>query len=409
MEKYIIGFWGCYFGTIGLMVAGSVFGFVRSLRRVSANAALTALASAFFAVAFLSGLPIEDDDNLDRFLAHVAVATSALLICLFISMLGLFRESRTRLRPVLMLAGLSLGVLVSGWLMPPRAALAAGLAEAVLLGLVALGLSLRSALRRERLAKMSVVGVFFMLIALGGLGWIALERDHAPWQVHVMSALAGTVYLATMATALWARYAYLIELNRVMKLGPDYDLVTRMRSHAQTGPMVSAAFQHYRKNPAPLGIMVISIANLYVLEKLYGQPAVNHALFVCAGRLQRSVPTSIEMGRLGNDSFLLLMPECRDSGQLIRLAHTVQAHLSKSVTLHTSLEMASLDHEKPQQTRWVADIGVGLLRVSKAEARASESVALVRGVSRTAWTYPSRIGWYDEGSGEIAAMPAMAA
>lgn len=252
MEKYIIGFWGCYFGTIGLMVAGSVFGFVRSLRRVSANAALTALASAFFAVAFLSGLPIEDDDNLDRFLAHVAVATSALLICLFISMLGLFRESRTRLRPVLMLAGLSLGVLVSGWLMPPRAALAAGLAEAVLLGLVALGLSLRSALRRERLAKMSVVGVFFMLIALGGLGWIALERDHAPWQVHVMSALAGTVYLATMATALWARYAYLIELNRVMKLGPDYDLVTRMRSHAQTGPMVSAAFQHYRKNPAPL-------------------------------------------------------------------------------------------------------------------------------------------------------------
>lgn len=50
-------------------------------------------------------------------------------------------------------------------------------------------------------------------------------------------------------------------------------------------------------------MIVVSIANLYVLEKLYGLAAMNHALFVCAGRLRRSVPAHVEMGRLGKDGF----------------------------------------------------------------------------------------------------------
>ena len=411
MEKYIIGFWGCYFGTIGLMVAGSIFGFVRSLRRVSANAALTALASAFFAVTFLGGLPIEDAAVLQRFLAHVAAVTSSLLLCLLFSMLGLFREPEARRRPMLMLGGLTLATLSAGWLLSPWMALVLGLGQASLLALVALGLSLRSAWHRERLAWMAVVGVFFMLIALAGLGWIALDQDHlVPWQVHVASALAGTVYLATMATALWARYAYLIELRQVMKHGVDYDTVTRMRSHVQTGQMIAEAFKHHRKNPAPMGVMVISIANLPALENLYGQAAVNYAMFICAGRVQRAVASGVEVGRLGRDGFVVLMPNCRDSGQLVRLAHAIQLRLTKSVTLHTSFDIASLDHEREpaKQTRWVADIGVGLFRVSNPEARASEAVAQARSVSRTAWTCPSRVAWYDEKSGEIAAMPAMA-
>ena len=409
MEKFIIGFWGCYFGTIGLMVAGCVFGFVKSLHRVAANAALTALASAFLTVVFLGGLPIEQGPLLARFQAHVVAAVSALLLCLLFTMLGLFREARGWRRPGWWLAGLTLVTVAVGWLVPPRQALLLGLAQAGLLGLVGLAFSLRNAWRRERLALTAVVGVFFMLMMLAGLGWIALDLDQVvPWQVHAVSALAGTIYLATMASALWARYAYLIELRQVMEHGFNYDALTRMRSYAQTGPMVTAAFRRHRKNPGPLGIVVISIANLYALEKLYGPLAVNHVLFVCAGRLRHVVPTDIEMGRLARDSFLLLLPGCRDSGQLIRLAHRIRASLARPVTLHSSFEIASLDSAAVQQTRWVASVGVGLLRVSGADARAAESVARVRGVSRSAWASPSRVAWYDEHSGEIVAMPVMA-
>jgi GGDEF domain-containing protein len=225
-----------------------------------------------------------------------------------------------------------------------------------------------------------------------------------PWQAHAVTALAGTAYLATMASVLWTRYSYLIELNRVMAHGPSYDPVTRMRSNSETNNMVSAAFSHYRDQPVPLGVVVVTIANLYVLEKLYGLAAVNHALFVCSGRLRRAVPTHVETGRLGEDGFLLLMRNCHDSGDLIHLARRVQATLSRSVVLNTTLDPSTAaDH----QTRWEAEIGVGVLRVSKTDARADSAVGIGRGMSRAALGYPSRIAWFDETSGEIVDMPVL--
>jgi GGDEF domain-containing protein len=384
------------------MLAGSVFVFIRSLRRVALNAALSAVVSAFFVLAFLGALPIEDADMLSRFLAHVASVVSALLAYLLFSMLGLLRQREVRRRTMLTLAALAAVVMMSGWLTQPQQALRLSLAMVYLLGLVALILSLRSALRGDRLAWMAVSGVLFMLVALAGLGWIALDRAHVPWQVHAASAIAGTAYMATMASVLWMRYAYLIELHQVMAYGPGYDPVTRMRSHSETANMVGAAFKHYRDEPVPLGVIVVSIANLPVLEKLYGPAAVNHALFICAGRLRRVVPAHVEMGRLAGDGFLLLMHNCRDSGALLRLAHTVQAHLAKSVVLNTSIESAFLGK---QRTHWAAEVGVGVQRVSRTDARASRAVAMGRGISRTAWSYPSRVAWYDETSGEIVGMP----
>jgi len=155
-----------------------------------------------------------------------------------------------------------------------------------------------------------------------------------------------------------------------MAMGPSYDPVTRMRSHTETGQMVGDIFRRRRDEPAgpdaaravdagngaegrvggvppaphrsgpQVGVMVVSIGNLYTLERLHGMAAVNHALFVCAGRLRRSVPAYVETGRFSGDGFVLLLRDCNDSGQLIRLAHLVEKRLSKSVVLNTSLDAA---------------------------------------------------------------------
>jgi GGDEF domain-containing protein len=404
MDKYAIGFWGCYFGSAGLMLAGSVFAYIRSLRRIAVNAAASALASTFFVVAFLGGLPISDAATLDRFLAQVASLVSPLLAYLLFSILGILRSQKSQRRAVTLLAALAILVIVVGWAVSPQQALALSLAAAAFLGFVALGFSLRNALRGDRLAWVAVSGVLFMLVAIVGLSWVALDRADVPWQAHAVSALAGTAYLATMASVLWTRYSYLIELNRVMAHGPAYDPVTRMRSNSETNNMVSTAFQHYRDQPVPLGVIVVTIANLYVLEKLYGLAAVNHALFVCAGRLRRTVPTHVEMGRLGEDGFLLLMRNCHDSGDLIHLARRVQEALSRSVVLNTTLDPGTAAHH---QTRWEAEVGVGVLRVSKTDARAASAVGIGRGMSRAALGYPSRIAWFDESSGEIVDMPVL--
>lgn len=436
MDKLAFGFWGVYFGTAVLMLAGSALAFAPSLRRISLNAGLAATASSFFVVAFLGGLPIDDENMLARVLAHIAMLVSGFLAYLLFSILGLLDDKRARLHTRLALTVLVLGVMAAGWLLPPVPSLALGLGFAWTLGVVALAVSLRSVYRGDRQAWTAVLGVFFMLVAMLGLGWIALVRGQEPWPVHAVSALAGTAYLVTMAVALWTRYSYLIELHQVMAMGPSYDPVTRMRSHMETGQMVGDIFRRHRDGLAgpeaarvvdggngtagragdvPLvsqrsgpwvGVMVVSIGNLYALERLHGMAAVNHALFVCAGRLRRAAPAYVEMGRFSGDGFVLLLRDCNDSGQLVRLAHQVEARLSKSVVLNTSLGAARRESE---QTRWQAEIGVGVLLVSDPAARASRVLAACKALSRTAMSYASRVAWLDQASGEAVELPVLEA
>lgn len=427
MDKLAFGFWGFYFGMTALMLAGAALAFARSLHRISLNAGLSASASSFFVFAFLGGLPIEEEGTQARVLAHIAMAVSGFLAYLLFSILGLLDRRKVRHRTRLALAVLALGGMAVSWLLAPQQALMLGLVSAWSLGALAFGIAVRSAYRGDRLAWTAVLGVLFMLIGMAGLGWIALARGQAPWQVHAVSALAGTAYLITMAAALWTRYSYLIELHQVMTLGPSYDPVTRMRSHTETGQMLGDVFRRRRNEPAAsgfsptqddpgaddgrealhrpgrfVGVMVVSIGNLYALERLHGTAAVNHALFVCAGRLQRSVPAFVETGRFSADGFVLLIRNCSDSGQLVRLAHRLGARLSKSVTLNTSLDAARRESE---QTRWQAEIGIGVLLVSDPAAKASGVLATCKAMSRAAMSYASRVAWFDQASGEAVELP----
>lgn len=314
MDKLAFGFWGCYFGLTVLMLAVSAVTFARSLHRISLNAALSASASAFFALAFLGGLPISNEDTLARFLAHVALVVSAFLAYLLFMIVGAMRRRKAQLRIAGALLALAFGSAAIGWFLTPWQSLALGVGVACSLAAFALAVALHNALRGDRLGWTAVAGVFSLLVAMAGMSWIALDRANVPWQVHAVSAIAGTAYVAAMASALWTRYSYLIELRQVMVYGPGYDPVTRMRSHTETGQMIGDAFRHYRSEPASMGVIVVSISNLYVLEKLHGTAAVNHALFVCAGRLRRTVPLRFEIGRLATDGFVVLQRNCQDSG-----------------------------------------------------------------------------------------------
>ena len=402
MEKLAIGLWGCYFGTVVWMLLGSVLAYVRSLRRIAVNAALAAFASGFFVLAFLGGLPIANADTLARFLAQVAGLVAVLLTYLLLAVLGVLKSGRVQRYVGLGLAGLGIAILSAGWTLPPLRALVLGLAAAGLLACVALAMSVRSVLRGDRLASVATGGVLCLLVGFAGLSWIALDREHVPRLVHAVSATAGTLYLSAMGWVLWARYSYLIELHKVIAYGPSYDPITRLRSHSETGQLVGAMFKSLRNEPQPLGLMVLSIANLYALEQLHGAPAVNHALFVMAGRLRLIVPDYVEMGRLGQDGFLLMVRNCKGQRQLIKLAHQVQAKLSKLLALNTSGDVATLGTES---TAWVARVGVGVLVISDPEVRGASAIAMARGMSRTAMSYDSRIAWFDRNTGKIVESP----
>ena len=402
MDKLAIGLWGCFFGVVIGILAGSAFAYARSLRRIALNAAVSALMSALYVAAFLGVLPIADAPALTVLLAFVTLAVSVVLTYLLFAILGLTRSQRTRRKTMLVLLCLLLLALLLGWQLTGRDFLLLGTVMATLLGLVALVAAIRKAWSGDRLAWAMVFAICCMLVALVGLSAIALDRVEASWRLHAVSALAATLYMVTMASVLWSRYAYLIELHKLMAYGPSYDPVTRMRTHAETGQMIGAVFKSFRDQPQPMGMVVLTIANLYALEQLHGTHAVNHALFVCASRLRRTVPSHVEMGRLGNDGFVLVMPHCKQSTSLIDMARAVEARLRRSVSLTTSREAARFEIDS---TVWVADIGVGVLMVSNPESRGSDAIAMGRRMSRTAISYASRLAWFDESSGETVELP----
>jgi len=396
MDTLAAGFWGAFFCTATMMLVLSLAAFVRSHRRVALMAALTSLVSAGFVVAYLGWLPIEGPLEA-RVLAHVAVAAAVSLGLMLTSTLGMLRQRAVGHRVVAALVGAGIAVVVAGWALEPGEALALSSITAFAVGAVMLVVATRGALRGDRAGWSFVAGIFFMLVAIAGLSWIALSRTQA-WPVHALSAVAGSAYLSVVAIVLWARYSYLLELSEVMAQGPSYDPVTRMRSHSETGHLVGDVFFRRNAEPSPIGVLAVCVANLYALENLHGRAAFNHALFVAAGRLRRCVPANVEMGRLSEDGFLLLVPHTADIQRLGQLARSIRDRLMRPVTLSTTRDPADLE---AGDTHWVAEVGIGVLGTST-HVRPSQVVGTARAMARTAWSYGSRLAYYDMEADRIA-------
>ena len=403
MHMWAIGFWGAYFGTVALLLAGSMLAFVQSHHRVALAAATSSLISALFVVGYLGWLPIAVPALENRVLSHIAIVSAAVLGLLLWAMLGLLRPAATARRIRQRAVTLAVLGIAAGWLLDPWHALAFGSGLAFCIGLGGLVVAIRSARRGDRLAWVGVLGVTFMLVSLGGLSWIAMDRESVPLAVHLVSAVAATAYLIAMASMMWQRYSYLIELREVLVQGPSYDPITRMRSNAETGNMVGMAFFRQQQDPTrPVGVIAVSIGNFFALENLHGKAAVNHALFVCASRLRRCVPADVEMGRLAEDGFLLVTRNGGDTQRLVQLGRAVAQRLARPVALSTRAGAGDLETGKAQ---WAAQVGVGLIATT-AKSRPSAAVAMARDMSRTAWSYSSRVAWHDLASGQIAELPA---
>lgn len=399
MDPIAAGFWGAFFGTAMLMLVIALAAFARSGRRVALTAALAALLSVAYVVAFLGGLPLSEAARA-RVMAHVAPVAASGLAMMLLVLLGWVRQRGARRRAAWLLSAVALAVMAIGWVLPARQAFGLGAGYALALATLMLGVCVRSIARGDRLGWQTAGALSLVILALSGLTWIA-ARGQAAWPVHAATATASMAYLSLVGWALWTRYSYLLELAEVMAHGPSYDPVTRMRSHSETGQMVGDLFFRREAEARPVGVIAVCIANLYALENLHGRFAFNHALFVVAGRLRRCLPETVEMGRLGEDGFLLLARNPYDVRRLNEIARTLRDRLSRPVVLSTSREPARLEEAR---TAWAAEVGIGVL-ATHTQARPSQVVATVRAMARTAWSYASRLAWFDDQAGQIAELP----
>jgi GGDEF domain-containing protein len=177
-----------------------------------------------------------------------------------------------------------------------------------------------------------------------------------------------------------------------------------MRSSVGTAHMLAQAFARQQQSRRTLVLIAVSVGNLYSLENLHGRAALNHALFLCAGRLRRCVPPDVEVGRLFDDGFLIVSRNGRDPEELIKLGRAIVERLSRPVVLRT----ATGEGEEEGRAEWAAQVGVGLLLTPPVDSSAA-ALGKVRDMSRTAWSYRSRLAWHDQAGDLIAEVPALEA
>jgi GGDEF domain-containing protein len=405
MDPVVAGFWGAFFGTAALMLAGGVAAFVFNLKRVAFMASSASAIFVVFVVSYLGMWPVDDDALRMRIDANVFMASAAPLGHLVLAMIGHLRVPVIARRWRTGLYGFAMVAAGTGWLLPAEQAFVLATFAGFLIGAVALALGIRRARRGDRLAWLAICGVLAICISAGALSAIALD-PRLPWPVHALGAVAGMAYLSVIAVVLWLRFSYLIELREVVTHGAAYDPITRMRKHSETGQMVGIAFFDQVKQGSMVGVIAVSIGNLVSLEKLHGRAAANHGLFVAAGRLRRALPGGFEAGRLGEDAFLVLARAVGsedDLRKLVELGHEIVQRLSRPVVLSTSAEPGELE---AGQAHWVAQVGVGIV-LAEASQRPSEAVTLARTMSRAAWGFPSRVAWQNH-QGHVSEAPLLA-
>ena len=397
MDFIAVGFWGAFLGCAAMSVVVSILAFSRSARRVAIRGSVAALLSAGYAVVFLGWVPGIGGDALQRLRAMTAIVSAAVLVMFLFLLLGAFRKGPwSKVGPALVgaLALLTFALCV---VLPPPAALRLALAAGAVAAAGALVASVLSARRGERVGWLAVAALPCLGVAMAGLDFHVLHADGVPWQVHALSATTAMGYLLCIGTAMWTRYAYLLEVRKAMTYGPNYDPVSGLPIH---GPGAPPSEFLAGSEERPIGLIVISIGNLPMLEELHGRGAYNHAIFACATRLRSLALAGVELARLQDEGFLLVARRPESGHQLIDQARQVVKRLSRPVLLGTSREAPDLERGGAV---WEALLGVGVLLTN--EACLESSVAGARDISRSAFAFRSRMAWYDEAEGAIAEIP----
>ena len=94
MHVLAVGFWGAFFGTVALMLAGGLVAYAQSHRSVALAAGMTGVLSAVFVASYLRLLPVADPALEARMMAAAAIASASLLRLMLLVDLRRLRERR---------------------------------------------------------------------------------------------------------------------------------------------------------------------------------------------------------------------------------------------------------------------------------------------------------------------------
>jgi diguanylate cyclase (GGDEF)-like protein/PAS domain S-box-containing protein len=99
-----------------------------------------------------------------------------------------------------------------------------------------------------------------------------------------------------------------------------YDSLTGLSNRHRMGQRLTAILTAYKAAKRNCALMMIDLDRFKQVNDTLGHPAGDELLKQVAQRVQRIVPETGELGRLGGDEFQVILPDMEDRGQLGDLA-----------------------------------------------------------------------------------------
>ncbi|MEO0062435.1 MAG: hypothetical protein RLZZ08_995 [Pseudomonadota bacterium] len=116
----------------------------------------------------------------------------------------------------------------------------------------------------------------------------------------------------------------------------EYDSLTGLANRHRMGVRLTAILTAYKVAKRNCALLMLDLDRFKQVNDTLGHPAGDELLRQVAQRLQRIIPTTAEIGRLGGDEFQVILPDMDDRGRLGELAQRIIQMISQPYSIDGS-------------------------------------------------------------------------
>ncbi|MGC1270005.1 MAG: EAL domain-containing protein, partial [Croceibacterium sp.] len=116
----------------------------------------------------------------------------------------------------------------------------------------------------------------------------------------------------------------------------QFDSLTGLSNRHRMARRLATVMTAYKAAGRSCALLMLDLDRFKQVNDTLGHPAGDELLRQVAQRLQRIIPTTGEVGRLGGDEFQVILPDMDDRGRLGELAHQIIQMLSQPYSIDGS-------------------------------------------------------------------------
>jgi GGDEF domain-containing protein len=260
-------------------------------------------------------------------------------------------------------------------------------------GVLTLLLILRAWRLGDRLAPVMAAGCLLTLPAIAGLYAIAI---HGPGGLelttHAATALCAALSSGLTGFVLWRRDRHEWRTRRKEGMPPRKDPVTKLPSGLSLVRKLMNAQRRRRRTRRDGAVLAILVFDVDRIAAQAGTGGVNEVFICLARRIQRQVGVINPVGRYYENCFVTLVETIQSPAWLRTLGLRVASSLRRPIEVVTA---------EGQRIELIADVGVGVVHLSRAPAAVDEILDEAQRMAQAARGMRSRAAIFDPCSGEV--------